>query len=77
MHTEGHTRLPRYVRGRKGTVVSDNGNHHLPDARAKDGSILMQRLYTVAFTAQELWGETANPRDSIRLELWESYLEPV
>jgi nitrile hydratase len=77
MHREGHTRLPRYVRGRSGTVVSDNGNHHLPDARAEDGSLVMQRMYTVAFTARELWGASANPRDSVRLELWESYLEPV
>ena len=76
-HTAGHTRLPRYARGRLGTVVSDNGNHHLADARAADGSIDMQRLYTVSFTARELWGESASPRDTVRVDLWESYLEPA
>ena len=33
VHKAGHTRLPRYVRGRLGKIVADNGNHHLPDAR--------------------------------------------
>jgi len=57
-------------------VVSDNGNHHLPDIRAATDDIVMQRLYTVSFTARELWGEQANPNDCVCLDLWESYLEP-
>jgi nitrile hydratase len=76
-HKAGHTRLPRYVRGRLGTVVGDNGNHHLPDARAAGDEIVMQRLYTVSFTARELWGEEASAVDTVRLDLWESYLEPA
>ena len=32
-------------------------------------------LYTVRFAARELWGESANPRDSVCLDLWEPYLE--
>ena len=76
VHPPGHTRIPRYVRGHVGMVVSDNGNHHLPDIRAATGDIVMQRLYTVSFTARELWGEQANPNDCVCLDLWESYLEP-
>ena len=76
-HSAGHTRLPRYVRGRCGEIISDNGNQHLPDTRAETGDITMQRLYTVRFMATELWGEQANPRDSVCLDLWESYLEPA
>ncbi len=76
-HRPGHTRLPRYVRGRLGRIVSDNGNAHLPDEHADTGTKLLQRLYTVEFAARELWGETANPRDTVRLDLWESYLEPA
>ncbi len=74
LHPAGHIRLPRYVRGRKGVIVSDNGNHHLPDRRAQTGELVMQRLYTVAFTARELWN--ADTPDTVRLDLWESYLEP-
>jgi hypothetical protein len=32
-------------------------------------------VYTVGFTARELWGEAANARDTIHAELWEDYLE--
>ena len=77
LHSPGHCRLPRYVRGRSGTVVRDNGMHALPDARAENGAFVMQRLYTVSFQARELWGESANPRDTLRIDLWESYLEPA
>ena len=77
VHPPGHTRMPRYIRGHAGVVVSDNGNHHLPDIRAASGDIVMQRLYTVSFTAHELWGEQANPNDTVCLDLWESYLEPA
>jgi len=77
VHPPGHTRMPRYVRGHAGVVVSDNGNHHLPDMRAATGDIVMQRLYTVSFSARELWGEQANPNDAVCLDLWESYLEPA
>lgn len=75
LHSAGHTRLPRYVRGRRGRIIKDNGNQHLPDARAATGDLVMQRLYTVSFTARELWGVAT--RDTVCLDLWESYLEPA
>lgn len=71
-----HTRLPRYARGRTGTVIAHRGSHALPDEGAK-GNHVGQHLYTVAFTAPELWGEGADPRDSVTLDLWESYLVPA
>jgi nitrile hydratase subunit beta len=73
----GHTRLPRYARGKTGHIVSHHGAHVLPDASAHGGGDLPQHLYTVRFPAAELWGERANPRDSVHLDLWESYLEPA
>lgn len=73
----GHTRLPRYARGKCGMVVSHHGGHVLPDARAHGKGDAPQHLYTVRFTARELWGESANARDSVHLDLWESYLEPA
>lgn len=75
LRTAGHCRLPRYVRGCRGVVVRDNGNQHLPDTRAATGEVELQRLYTVSFTARELWG--ADTPDTVCLELWESYLEPA
>ncbi|HZI77944.1 MAG TPA: nitrile hydratase subunit beta [Vicinamibacterales bacterium] len=73
----GHTRLPRYMRGHRGTIVTDHGIFDFQDTDA-DGYALParpQHVYTVSFTARELWGETANARDTVHAELWEDYLE--
>ena len=77
MQPAGHTRLPRYARGKLGNIVRHHGAHVLPDASAHGKGDMPQHLYTVRFTAPELWGERANPRDSVHLDLWESYLEPA
>lgn len=74
---DGHTRLPRYARGKIGTVARLHGGHVLPDASAHGKGDSPQHLYTIAFTARALWGEAANGRDKIHLDLWESYLEPA
>jgi nitrile hydratase len=73
----GHTRLPRYVRGRRGTIECDHGAHVFPDSNAKFEGENPQYLYTVRFGARELWGEAANPADAVYLDLWESYLDAV
>jgi nitrile hydratase len=36
-----------------------------------------QHVYSVRFTARELWGEQASPRDAVYLHLWDDYLEPA
>jgi nitrile hydratase subunit beta len=73
----GHTRLPRYARGKFGVVMRHHGGHVFPDASAHGKGDAPQHLYTVAFSARELWGRQANARDRIHLDLWESYLEPA
>ena len=72
MHS-GHHRLPRYARDASGTIIAHHGRHLLPDEGAK-GRHVGEHLYTVSFAAPELWGEGADPRDSVTLDLWESYL---
>jgi len=74
---EGHTRLPRYARGKIGTIRRHHGGHVLPDASAHGKGDAPQHLYAVSFAARELWGVAANPRDSVSLDMWESYLEPA
>ena len=71
----GHTRLPRYARGRVGVITHHHGAHVFPDSHAHGGGEDPQALYTVRFTARELWGPDAAPKDTISLDLWESYLE--
>ncbi len=70
-----HTRLPRYARGRTGVIVAEHGGHVFPDSNAIGKGEDPRRLYTVRFTARELWGDAANPNDTISLDLWEPYLE--
>ena len=67
-----HTRLPAYARNATGTIIAHHGTHPLPDKGAL-GLHEGEHLYTVSFDATELWGEEANPRDTVTLELWESY----
>ena len=76
MHPTGHTRLPRYVRGRRGRINRINGCHVFPDSNARGVGENPQWLYNVRFTADELWGSNHNSRDHVHLDLWESYLEP-
>ncbi|MFP5068429.1 nitrile hydratase subunit beta [Pseudonocardia nantongensis] len=75
MHPRGHTRLPRYVRGRCGVVESRRGAHVLPDARAHGDGEAPEQLYTVVFAGEELWGPDADPTTTISVDAWESYLE--
>ena len=71
-----HTRLPAYARDCEGEVIAHHGSHLFPDEGAHNRHV-GQHLYTVSFSAQELWGQNANPRDTVTLELWESYLVPA
>lgn len=77
LHPAGHTRLPRYVRGCRGVVLTDRGGHVFPDSSALGLGENPCHLYSVRFSARELWGNSANSGDSVTLDLWEPYLEPA
>jgi nitrile hydratase len=72
-HPTGHTRQPRYVRGRVGVVHEHYGSHVFPD-RSAEGSREGRHLYSVRFEASALWGETAGV-GAVYVDLWEDYLE--
>ena len=74
LNPTGHTRLPRYVRGRVGTVVSVHGAHVYPDTHARDGDPCPQWLYTVRFDARELWGADTTA-SCVHVDAWEPYLD--
>lgn len=71
----GHTRQPRYTRGKVGTIVLDHGVFVTPDTEAHHLGDCPQHVYAVEFTAQELWGRDASPKDTVRVDLWDDYLE--
>jgi nitrile hydratase len=77
MQPVGHTRLPRYARGRRGVIDQDHGVWAFPDARAAGQGAKSQHCYSVRFAAQELWGPEASARHFVYLDLFEDYLVPA
>ena len=77
VHSPGHTRLPRYARGKPGVIHRLHGVHVFPDTNAHGLGERPQPLYSVRFDARALWGESAEPNHHVHLDLWESYLRPA
>jgi len=75
LNPPGHTRLPRYARGKAGLVVRDWGVFVFPDTNAHQAGKHPQHCYAVEFDARELWGKPARARERVRIDLWEDYLE--
>ena len=69
-----HTRMPRYARDKEGVVEAVRGCHVLPDSAAIGAGDNPQWLYTVVFSARELWGEDADPKVTVSIEAFEPYL---
>ena len=69
-----HTRLPRYCRGKPGTIVAMHGAHVYPDVNAQGRDEAPQWLYTVRFAARDLWGPHTSA-DAVHVDCFEPYLE--
>ena len=76
INPKGHTRLPRYVRGKKGEIEKlykiQDIQDHVPESKRGP-----QPVYSVRFEAAELWGDAAEANQSLYIDMWESYLEPA
>lgn len=72
-----HTRLPRYVRGKRGVIERVLGAHVFADAHATGRGEQPRWLYTVAFDARELWPEGTRGALTVSVDAWEPYMEPV
>ena len=75
IHPVGHTRLPRYARGKFGVIDRDHGVFVFPDTNAHYLGEKPQHVYAVRFAARELWGEQASQKDSVYVDLWDDYLD--
>jgi nitrile hydratase len=75
IHPATHTRLPRYARGRIGTIEALRGCHVFPDSTAVGAGENPQWLYTVVFDGRELWGENTDPTLTVSIDAFEPYLE--
>lgn len=76
-HPAGHTRLPRYARGKAGTIAIVHGVHVFPDTHAHGRGEQPHWLYCVSFAATALWGSDADPAITVSTDCWEPYLEPA
>lgn len=76
-HPEGHTRLPRYARGKFGVIEAVREGFVFPDTNAHGKGENPQHVYTVCFDGRELWGQAADPALTVSIDAWESYLEPA
>ncbi|MBU4527958.1 MAG: nitrile hydratase subunit beta [Hoeflea sp.] len=76
-HPTGHTRLPRYARGKLGVIEAVREGYVFPDTNAHAKGENPQHVYTVCFDGRELWGQGADPGLTVSIDAWESYLEPA
>ncbi|TWH41892.1 nitrile hydratase [Rhodococcus rhodochrous J38] len=72
-----HTRRAGYIRGRTGEVVAAHGGYIYPDTNAVGAGEQPEHLYTVKFSASELWGDTAEHQGANYFDVWEPYLQPA
>ncbi len=70
-----HTRLPGYLRSKLGVVEVDYGVFAFPDTLAHSQGEKPQHLYSVRFTAREVWGSTASERDTMRVDVFDDYMD--
>ncbi len=70
-----HTRLPGYLRGKLGTVEKDYGVFAYPDTHAHGLGDKPQHCYSVRFAARDLWGATAAERDTLRVDVFDDYID--
>lgn len=75
IHPSGHTRLPRYCRGKPGSIAIVHGQHVFPDAHAAGCGEQPEWLYSVRFAADELWGADTTG-SAIHVDCWDAYLDP-
>ena len=75
MNPPGHTRLPRYLRGRPGRIERVLGTMAFSDRRAAGENGATETVYTVRFATVDIWGDDAEPNGSVCADLFESYLE--
>ena len=77
MHPAGHTRLPRYVRGKRGIITRCYSIQVIQDTLPPGVTAQPEPVYAVRFAGTELWGESAEPNSVVYVDMWESYLEPA
>ena len=77
INPRGHTRLPQYLRGCVGVIAQDFGVFIFPDTHAHGGNQKPQHVYSVRFSAKEVWGREGGERDTLMVDVWDDYMDPA
>jgi nitrile hydratase beta subunit len=73
-YVPGHVRMPAYIRGRTGVVVSETPAYPFPDAHAHGVQAQDEPTYAVRFRSEDLWPGSAEPA-LVHVGVFQSYLE--
>ena len=73
-YVPGHMRMPGYIRGKTGVVVSESPAYPFPDAHAHAVDAENEPTYDVRFRSEELWPNSAEPA-LVHVGVFQSYLE--
>ena len=68
-----HTRIPGYAQDRLGVVEDVRRPMLLEDALVASGEVRFEHVYAVRLRTRDIWPD-AGRRDTIVVDLWESYL---
>ena len=71
----GHTRMPRYIRGKRGVIERDYGVFVFPDSYVAGLGERPQHVYSVRFSSHELWGTNGVVNDELLVDVWDDYME--
>jgi nitrile hydratase len=73
-YVAGHVRMPAYIRGKTGVVVSESPAYPFPDAHAHGVDAQDEPTYDVRFRSEDLWPNSADPA-LVHVGVFQSYLE--
>ena len=73
-YVPGHVRMPGYIRGKAGLVVSVSPAYPFPDARAHGVAAEDEPTYDVQFRSEDLWPGSADDA-RVHVGVFQSYLD--
>jgi nitrile hydratase beta subunit len=73
-YVPGHTRMPGYIRGKTGVVVSESPVYPFPDAHAHGVAAAEEPTYDIRFKSEDLWPNSADAA-LVHVGVFQSYLE--
>src|SRR6266566_4593084 len=75
-HVPGHVRMPGYIRGKTGVVVSESPAYPFPDASAHGVEAQDEPTYDVRFRSEDLWPNSSD-HAFVHAGVFQSYLESI